>query len=65
MAEMQKSLTRNEMIARMMIPRRMPILIKRPIEEITVENEAEDVRENINQMNGELIDDFKMMDNLA
>ena len=65
MAAIQNSLTRNEMVARMLIPRRMPVLLKRPIEETPVENEVEEVRHNIKQMSGELVDDFRLMDNLA
>jgi len=35
------------MVARMLIPKRLPAQIKRPIEETPVENEVEEVRESI------------------
>ena len=65
MAEVQKALTRNEMVARMLIPRRLPAQIKRPIEETPVENEVEEVRESIKQVSLDLMDDFKLMEDLA
>jgi hypothetical protein len=65
MADMQQSLTRNEMIARMLIPRRMPVQLKRLIEETPVADEVEEVRESIRKVNGDLMDDFKLIDNLA
>ena len=65
MADMQQSLTRNEMVARMLIPRRTPIQLKRLIEETPVADEVEEVRDSIKKVNGDLIDDFKLIDNLA
>jgi hypothetical protein len=65
MADMQQSLTRNEMVARMLIPRRIPVQLKRLIEETPVADEVEEVRDSIKKVNGDLIDDFKLIDNLA